>query len=52
VVVLRPGQRVTAQELMGFVSDRLARFKVPKEIEFRDELPRTVSGKLLRRELR
>jgi O-succinylbenzoic acid--CoA ligase len=52
VVVLRPGQRVTAQELMGFVSERLARFKVPKEVEFRDELPRTVSGKLLRRKLR
>jgi o-succinylbenzoate---CoA ligase len=48
VVVRRP---VTADELRAWAHDRLARFKVPKEIELTDGLPRTASGKLLRREL-
>ncbi len=50
-VVLRDGESATAAELQEFAAARLARFKVPKEIAFRDRLPRTVSGKLLRREL-
>ena len=51
-VVLRVGQRADPEELRAFVGARLARFKVPKEIGFAQRLPRTVSGKLLRRELR
>jgi O-succinylbenzoic acid--CoA ligase len=50
-VVLRAGQRASPAELQAFVADRLAHFKVPKEIGFSDELPRMVSGKLLRRRL-
>jgi O-succinylbenzoic acid--CoA ligase len=42
---------VTEGELREFVGRRLARFKVPKAIEVADALPRTASGKLLRREL-
>ncbi len=50
-VVLRDGPSVGAEELRSFCAERLARFKVPKEIGFAHELPRTESGKLLRREL-
>jgi O-succinylbenzoic acid--CoA ligase len=50
-VVLREGRPATAAELQEFAGARLARFKVPKEIGFSETLPRTVSGKLLRREL-
>ena len=51
-VVLRAGSTATSSELREFLAGRLARFKVPKEIEFAVALPRTTSGKLLRRELR
>ncbi|MGH2842659.1 MAG: AMP-binding enzyme, partial [Solirubrobacteraceae bacterium] len=50
-VVLRGGQRATPEELREFIGARLARFKVPKEIRFAAQLPRNVSGKLLRGEL-
>jgi O-succinylbenzoic acid--CoA ligase len=50
-VVLRDGCAVAAEDLREFCADRLARFKVPKAIEFAPRLPRTESGKLLRREL-
>jgi O-succinylbenzoic acid--CoA ligase len=48
-VVLRNG--ATPDELLKHCEQRLARFKVPKEIRFAEQLPRTPSGKLLRREL-
>ena len=48
-VVLR--SQASEVELRDWVGDRLARFKVPKAIEVADTLPRTASGKLLRREL-
>ncbi len=51
-VVLRDGARVSAEALRAFCSERLARYKVPKRIAFASSLPRTPSGKLLRRELR
>ena len=50
-VVLRDGQRVSERELQEHCAARLARFKVPKEVRFVSELPRTGSGKLLRRHL-
>ena len=49
---LRPGKTVTAEELIAFSKDRLAAYKYPRQVEFLDEIPKTVSGKLLRRELR
>ena len=50
-VVLRPGTAASPDELRAFAAERLARFKVPKAVELADALPRTESGKLLRREL-
>jgi O-succinylbenzoic acid--CoA ligase len=50
-VVTRAGASTSAEALRGFCAQRIARYKVPKRIEFVGELPRTGSGKLLRREL-
>ena len=50
-VVLRDGAVLDADELRAFCAARLARFKVPKAVAFAPRLPRTESGKLLRREL-
>jgi O-succinylbenzoic acid--CoA ligase len=50
-VVLYDGAEAEAEELRAHVASQLARFKVPKEIGFAARLPRTASGKLLRREL-
>ena len=50
-VVLHDGSHAEAEELRAHVASQLARFKVPKEIVFAPRLPRTASGKLLRREL-
>jgi fatty-acyl-CoA synthase len=51
-VVARPGVTLTAAEVAGFCGGRLAGFKVPKHVTFVDELPRTASGKVIKRELR
>jgi long-chain acyl-CoA synthetase len=51
-VVLRPGSVATADELVAFARERLAGYKLPREVEFVDDLPRTPTGKVLKRELR
>jgi acyl-CoA synthetase (AMP-forming)/AMP-acid ligase II len=51
-VVRRPGSDLDAPTLAAFCRTRLAKFKVPAELEFLDELPRTPSGKVLKRDLR
>jgi long-chain acyl-CoA synthetase len=50
-VVLKDGERATTNELLEHCRKRLAKFKMPKQIEFRKELPKTVVGKVLRRVL-
>lgn len=50
-VVLRRDRQASGEELREWCGNRVARFKVPKTVEFAEELPRTVSGKLLRRQL-
>ena len=51
-VSLRPGRTVTEEELIAFAKERMAAYKYPRAVEFLDEIPKTVTGKLLRRELR
>jgi long-chain acyl-CoA synthetase len=51
-VSLRPGRTATPEELIAFCREQMAAYKYPRQVEFLDELPKTVSGKLLRRELR
>jgi fatty-acyl-CoA synthase len=52
VVVLREGASLEADELKKHVKANLAGYKVPRDVEFVDELPRTSTGKVLKRELR
>ena len=51
-VVTKPGSFVTEQELIRHCATWLARYKIPSAIEFRQELPRTIIGKVLRRLMR
>ena len=52
VVVLKPGARASADEIIAHAHERLAPFKVPKVVHFVPDLPRNASGKILKRELR
>lgn len=51
-IVLKPGEQATAEEVIAYCRERLASYKVPKQVEFRSELPKTMIGKVLRRALR
>jgi fatty-acyl-CoA synthase len=51
-VTLRAGTDASADELIGFVRQRLAHFKAPKEVRIVDALPRGGTGKVLKNELR
>ena len=50
-VVLRSGEQASTEEIREFAKTRLAAYKVPRAVEFRDELPKTLIGKVLRRAL-
>jgi long-chain acyl-CoA synthetase len=50
--VPRRGQHVTAAELVDFLTDRIARYKIPARFHFLDALPLTASGKIAHKELR
>ncbi len=50
-VVAKPGVSLTEDEIKEWCRERLAKFKVPTQVEFRDQLPKTTVGKILRREL-
>jgi fatty-acyl-CoA synthase len=50
-VVLKPGASAGEEELIAFMQDHLARYKVPKGVEFLSELPISAAGKILKREL-
>ncbi len=50
-VVVKPGETLTEEDVKAWCKDNLADFKVPTQVEFREELPKTTVGKILRREL-
>jgi fatty-acyl-CoA synthase len=52
IVVMKPGRKATAADIIGFTRERIAGFKTPKSVDFIAALPRNASGKILRRHLR
>jgi fatty-acyl-CoA synthase len=52
LVVLKPGQQATEAELLEFCRGRVAHYKAPRSIEFFEALPKTGTGKILKKELR
>ncbi len=51
-IALKKEETATQEEIIEYCADRLAKFKLPTEIEFRDELPKSNVGKILKKELR
>jgi fatty-acyl-CoA synthase len=51
-VVLKPNQSATEEELLKFMTERLAKYKIPKSVSFMEALPISAAGKILKRELR
>jgi len=51
-IILKDGVTATKDEIIQYCREQLSKFKVPKEVEFRDQLPKTLVGKVLRRVLR
>lgn len=52
LVVLKPGVKLTESDIIAYVRQHLAHYKVPKSVEFRQKLPKGGTGKILKRELR
>ncbi|MBL7202758.1 MAG: long-chain fatty acid--CoA ligase [Desulfobacteraceae bacterium] len=52
IVALKPGEQLNEEEVLGFLKERLAKFKVPKSVVFVDQLPRNAAGKVLKNTLR
>jgi long-chain acyl-CoA synthetase len=52
VISVKPGMQVTEQEIKSFARERMAAYKYPRFVEIIDELPKTTSGKIMRRLLR
>lgn len=50
-IVTKPGETITEEEIRDYCKEKMAPFKVPTQVEFRSELPKTTVGKVLRREL-
>jgi long-chain acyl-CoA synthetase len=51
-VSLKEGETMTAEEVIAFCREKLTGYKVPKQVEFMDDLPKSTVGKVLRRKLR
>ncbi len=51
IIVLRSGKSLTEEEIRKYFDGKLARYKIPKYYEFRDDLPKSAAGKILKRDL-
>ena len=51
IVVLKHGETATRREILSFCKERLASFKVPRQLEFKDSLPKSSIGKIVKRQL-
>ncbi|MDD4170058.1 MAG: hypothetical protein PHD36_07380 [Desulfotomaculaceae bacterium] len=51
-VVLKTGEQMTEEELIGFCKQRMASYKVPRFVNFIDAIPKSATGKLLKRKLK
>ena len=52
IVVLKPGETLTEQEVIDYCRERVAGYKKPRSVDFVDDLPRNPSGKILKRLIR
>ena len=52
MIVKRDGAGLTADDVIGYLKDRIASFKLPRKVEFMAALPRNPSGKILKTDLR
>ncbi len=52
IVVVKPGQTLSEEELIGWCKDKIGKYKIPKKVIFAASIPRTPTGKILKRELR
>jgi acyl-CoA synthetase (AMP-forming)/AMP-acid ligase II len=48
---LKPDGSLTKDEILAYLDGKLARYKIPKHYEFREDLPKSAAGKILKREL-
>jgi long-chain acyl-CoA synthetase len=51
-IKMRPGVTATKEEVLRFLQPKLSKIEMPAQVEFRDELPKTLIGKLSKKELR
>lgn len=51
-IVLKEGETLTKTDVIAFCREKLANYKIPKQVEFRDDLPKSIVGKVLRRVIR
>jgi long-chain acyl-CoA synthetase len=51
-IVTKPGETLTEEEVIAFCKEKLAAYKVPKQVEFMEDLPKSTIGKVVRRKLR
>jgi len=51
-IVTKPGETLTEEEVIAYCKEKLAAYKVPRQVEFMEDLPKSTIGKVVRRKLR